>query len=347
MATILAELAYPIIREMWRQQTEAFPFLRAVESMAGQHDVHLLAVEEGPDVRESCGFDPDGFQAVREERWQGVTYHFTTGTGEWPAIVGRIRPHLAFFNSWPDAAARLFPALPPGCIRVGRCHHEVRRELTIVQSRHYYRNCHWLIPPFDSDVAALRAASVSTPAMPIPFGVNTSRFSPFAAVERDIVVATSAKNTWKGRDIAEALFSGPLAGHACENIIWQPQWDVVQKLRRTQIFFYASASEGFTRILSEAAAAGCLIVVPEEIPCLVEHARLLGGRTIPTGCRIVPDGGQCVKPVFDRPLHEVTDDLLTLRSAVTGRPPATIGHVDAQLEIFRTATVLQSILDHP
>ena len=194
------------------------------------------------------------------------------------AAFPRIEADLILWNSWLNAIesnlGRCFTAKK----MIWRIHASLRQ----VQAFRYLG----VISRFDLVLASVPSeaqflAPVCKRIEWMPFGVNVEAVQSCRS-ERVYDVCAAASLPHKGRDFVIQVLDEVKrqGGKATENLTGKSKQELWSIFGKSNIFFYPSSADGFARVVTEAAAAGCMVVVASGSPSCVEHAHYLGGVVI-------------------------------------------------------------------
>lgn len=195
--------------------------------------------------------------------------------GEYPSVTA----DLILFSSWPDIGLK---CLKSGGWKARQIAWRVRGfgpELWTADRINCLSQIDLLLTAAASDVRYF--APYCRRVEWLPSGVNVEAIQHYHG-ERIYDVATAscspAKGDWfAGLVLEEARRQG---GIAPQNISGKSKAELWSLLGQSKVFFYPSAVEGHSRLMSEAAAAGCLVAVASGSPSCVEHAQEIGGVVI-------------------------------------------------------------------
>ncbi len=269
-----------------------FAWTQALTDLRDHYDVILI------------GTDDKGWTGELEK--DGARMIFTTEErhGQW---IQSLRPDVIFWNDFPPIFRNSMPGLQ-FARHIMRMHGDWRR---FYGCWDVFRQAWKVVVPMLADPAICAAFGVS--AVRIPFCVDVPEMSggkPWG--EREIHFASPASAVFKGSELVDSVFSVlRKRGFRCEKAAWRTRSEHAALLKNTKVMFGPSAHEGLSRACTEAAVAGCKLVVAAESDAMVEQAGLQGGTAIPTDLVFdVPRGVW----QYRRNPKEIADDLAQILS---------------------------------
>jgi hypothetical protein len=264
----IAEIQYANTWDVWTKVNDTDPcnfvVLTVLEALAAMgHECTLLCAT----------YDVSGRVTKR-----GVDFIGTKNGEALPSLT----TDCLFFNTWPSALATCFDPnnacyLP---IRAKKRVWWLHGDANLFGFFNYpqiIQQMDVILPMLQTNLEAV--AKLCRRAQWIPSGINYTGIQPYCCPLKEFDVASSGIGNRKSQPLAEQVmreivvqggrFAGMMQGLS--------KTDLWHKLSRTRIFFYPSIWDGYSRLLSEAAALGCHVVVSKHCPSQAEHAQHLGG----------------------------------------------------------------------
>jgi len=296
--TIIGQLSWPIPVDSWLNCRAQLGWTEALTSIRDEYDVVLMGSSD--DGRE--------FETVKDEC--RLIFAPERKHGE---LIRAFRPDVVFWNDYPPIY-RNWIKDNPDSKHIMRMHGDYRR---FTQHCDVFAKAWCVVVPMIADPVKLKALGVNCNVIRIPFGIDVPEMTggkPWN--DRSVEVACPASQPYKGTAIMESVFSILRRdGRKCECAAWRSRDNLRELLHDTKVFFAPSAHEGLSRVTTEAAVAGCRIVVSTESDSMVEQAGLQGGLAISTGLISDHIGSQWV---HRRNPELIASDLISILS----RPPA-------------------------
>lgn len=319
---IVGQLSWPVPIHSWLHCRAQFGWTEALTNLKDEADVVLVG---NSDDGKRYQMSKDGCKilfAPEEEH----------GT-----LIPDLKPDVVFWNDFPPIIRNWITRCPEHTRHIMRMHGDYRR---FFKAWDVMRKAWTLVVPMHSDIAVCTAMGVPQ-VVRIPFCVDMAEMTGGPGWEhRAVHVASPASTDFKGRVLWEALKKElERRGLNAQTAAWRDRANLRGLLHSTRVFFNPSAHEGLSRVTTEAAVAGCGIVVSAESHPMLEQAGLQGGFGISTGLLADPQRNEWI---HRRPVSEIADDLQTLSSTKwatkqLGREWDIRFEVDLLTQLFRQA----------
>lgn len=242
---IATDLYWPLPNDYWTKSLEEdpldLPWLRAVESFAGKHEVTMYAVSS---TGESSDFT-----------LRGVRYVVRASSDDWDVEI--FRPDIMLWNSfW---AVRNFERVEK--FRVAFLHGELSKfaeqspgcikfitEADMVLHR----------LPYEGDEVRRTGQKV---AQWVPSGINVELVRSFRRPTRYFdVIGNMARQDKRPEFVSDVLSKLRERGFNCGCVTDIPKREYLGHLGDSKVYLHASCSDAWSRTISEAVVAGCVIV---------------------------------------------------------------------------------------
>jgi len=289
---LIGQLSWKVPVDVWMGCRAQFGWTQALTDLRDHYEVILI------------GTDDKGWTGELEK--DGARMIFTTEErhGHW---IQSLRPDVIFWNDFPPIFRDAMPGLQ-FARHIMRMHGDWRR---FYGCWDVFRQAWRVVVPMLADPAICAAFGVR--AVRIPFCVDVPEMSggkPWG--DREVHFASPASAVFKGSELVDAVF--PVLrkrGFRCEKAAWRNRAEHAALLKNTKVMFGPSCHEGLSRACTEAAVAGCKLVVAAESDPMVEQAGIQGGTAIPTDLIFdVPRGSW----EYRRSPKAIADDLAQILS---------------------------------